>query len=301
MGDIIAKAVGFLIFILVAYALKKKGLIRKEDRSVLGGLLININLPCVIISGFQTFEYDNSLIVAAAIGLFSSLLGIFIGYLVSRKGDKETQIMHMMNTTGYNIGIFTLPFVASFLSAKAFICAVMFDIPNAVMVFGTSAAIASAVVNKEKKNPIPGILKHLFSTIPFVTYVVMLIVVTVGIQLPEKIFIISDIGSDATAYLAMIMIGVMIEFDIKKEDLIQAMSALVTRYGYSLVIAIAIYFLPFDIEIRKALIISTFSPVSTASIVFSEKLGCKSSVLGVFSSLNIVISMSVILCVVIFL
>ncbi|MFI3225825.1 MAG: hypothetical protein R3Y09_00330 [Clostridia bacterium] len=300
MNDIIAKAAGFVIIILLAYALKKIGVFKIEDKRVFGGMLININLPCVIISGFQSFQYDTSLVVAMVIGLFASFMGIFVGYLVSRKKDKESKILHMMCTPGYNIGIFTVPFVASFLSPTAVICVLMFDVGNAIMVFGTTAAITSAVVNKERGNPIPAILKRLFTTVPFVTYIVMVLIPTLGFSLPKEVYVITDIGANATAFLAMIMIGIMIEFKIKKDDLKQTTSALLARYGHSFFVSLVIFFLPYDIEIRKALIIAMLSPLSTSSIVFGENLGGKPSALAVFSSLNIIISMMLIIAVVVF-
>lgn len=301
MGDIIAKATGFVVIIMLSYAFKKIGIFKKEDKSVLGGMLININLPCVIISGFSTFTYDTSLVVAVIIGIVASLCSIPVAYFVSKNKSKESQILHIMGGTGYNIGIFTIPFVSSFLSSTAVVCALMFDIGNAIMVFGTTAAITSAIVNKEKSNPIPAILKKLFTTVPFLTYVVMILVQLLKISLPSHFYIMTDIGASATAFLAMVMIGIMIEFNVEKEDLKQTMTAIFTRYGYSLFVSALIYCLPYDIEIRKALIISMCSPLSTASLVFSEKLGCKPSLLGVFSSINIVVSMILIISVVIFL
>lgn len=301
MGDIIAKATGLIIIILTAYILKQVGIFKKEDKNFLGGILLNINLPCVIISGFQAFEFDISLVVAVAICYFSSFIGIGIGYLVSRKKDKEILILHMMGTAGYNIGIFTIPFVSSFLSAEAVLCVLMFDIGNALMVFGTISAITLAVVNKEKTNPLPQILKKLFTTIPFLTYILTISIALLGIKLPHEIYIVTDIGADATAFLAMIMIGIMLELNINKEDFKDALSAILTRYGHALWVSVIIYFLPFDIEIRKALIIAMFSPMSTASLVFSEKMGCKPSLLGVFSSLNIFLSISIIIGIILYL
>lgn len=301
MGDILAKALGFILIIAVAYLFKKKGIFKKEDANLLGVMLLNINLPCVIISGFRTFQFDTSLIIAIFICIAASLGSLVVSYFVSRNASKESQALHMIGSTGYNIGIFTVPFVSSFMSANAVVCALMFDIGNAVMVFGTTAAITSAVVNKQKTNPIPAIIKKLFTTVPFVTYMCVLITVLLGIKLPSGVYVITDIGTSATSFLAMVMIGIMIEFNIKKEDAKEAASAILTRYGYSLVVCVLIYMLPYDIEARKAMIIAMCSPLSTAATVFGRQLGCKESVLGVFNSLNIVISMILIISIVIFL
>lgn len=300
MGEILVKSVGFVFFIILAYFLKKRGMLKKEDKQLLGALLINVNLPCVVISSFRGFEYSHSLIIVLIMSFFICLIGIFLGYFVSRKKDRETIAFHMMNTTGYNIGTFTLPLVSVFLSQTAVLSVMIFDISNAIMVFGGIFAISSAVVNGEKKNPIPLIFKYLTSSIPFMTYMAMIVAVSFNIVFPDELYVITDIASSSTSFLSMIMIGVMLEFDMKKEDLLQISSALFARYGYSIAVSICIFFMPFEPEIIKALIISMFSPTSTLNIVFSEKLNCKASLIGAFSSLNIIISMTVITSVLIF-
>lgn len=301
MGEILIKSVGFVLFILLAYFLKQRGMLKKEDKRLLGALLINVNLPCVVISGFRGFEYSSAFIIVLVLSFCVCGIGVGLGYLASRKKDNETIALHMLHASGYNIGTFTLPLVSVFLSKTAVLSVMMFDISNAIMVFGIIFAVTSAVVTKEKQNPLPLILKYLTSSVPFLTYIAMILSIALKITFPSELYVITDIGASATSFLSMIMIGVMLEFNMKKEDLKQISSAIFVRYAYSLVVAVSIFFMPFDEEIKKALIICVFSPTSTLNIVFSEKLNCKPSLIGAFSSLNIVISMTIITCVLIFL
>ncbi len=302
MGQIIVTASSFVLVILLSYILKRIQIFRSEDAKFLGSLLINVNLPCVIISGFRDFEYDTSLLGAIILALGLSFLAIGVGFFVSKGKDTNSQILHMMGSSGYNIGIFTIPFVASFLNSQALIATLMFDIGNAVMVFGTTASVTTAIVNHDTRNPLPALLKKLFTTVPFVVYILMILCTTFGISLPSGIYVFTDMGSEATAFLAMVMIGLLIEFHVKLDDFKAVSSVVVTRYVFATVVSMLIYFvLPFDIEVRKALIICCFSPLSTASTVFAERMGCKSTLVGVFSSLSIMISMTIIIGIVILL
>lgn len=301
MQDIIFTACGFIVIILLSYFLKQIGMFKVDDKKFLGTILINVNLPCVIINGFSDFNFDISLILAIFLCMGISVFSIFVGYFVSRKKDKDVQILHMMSGCGYNIGIFTIPFVSSFLSSTAVVCALMFDIGNAVFVFGTTAAITSIIVNKDKSNPIPAILKKLFTTVPFIVYIVMAFVIALNITLPDIVFSVTDLGANSTSFLAMVMIGIMLEFNIKKEDLKVVSSAILVRYGVSALASVLIFLLPmFDLELKKALMITVFSPLSTASVVFTQKLGCKASLVGAVSSLTIIISIIAIVSIIIF-
>lgn len=302
MGDIIVTALGFVIIILVSYLFKKFGIFKADDRKFLSNMLININLPCVIINGFKDFQFEPAFGIAIALGLIINLVAVAVGYFVSMKKEDDAKKLQMMTCGGYNIGIFTVPFVSSFLSSTAVVSALMFDIGNAIVVFGTSAAIVTALVNKEKTNPVPAILKKIGTTPAFILYGVMIVVSIVGIQLPEPVFTIAAMGSESTAFLAMVLIGIMLEFKMEKSEIKFILSSLITRYTFSIIMAVLIYmFLPFDLEIRKALVISVFAPLATAGVVFASKIGCKPSHLGVFSSFSIVISMISIIAIVIFL
>lgn len=301
MQEIITTAFSFIIIILLTYFLKKIGMFKPEDKKFLSAILLNVNLPCVIINGFSDFTYDNSLILAIFLCLGISVVSIFSGYIISKNKPKEVTALYMMTSSGYNIGIFTIPFVSSFLSSTAVVCALMFDVGNAIWVFGTAAAITSAVVNKNKSNPIPAILKKLFTTVPFLSYIFMMFILLLNIQLPDIVFAVTDLGANSTSFLAMVLIGIMIEFNIDKTELREVLSVIGLRYSISILGCVLIFFLPmFDIELKKALMIAALSPLSTSSIVFSQKLGCKASSVGAVSSLSIIFSIIAIICVLVF-
>lgn len=301
MSEILIKSTGFILIILLSYLLKKRGIFKLEDKNMLAFMLLNINLPCIVISGFQNFQLELALLLAICFGVIANLGGVALGYLLSRKKPKEELALRMMSSAGFNIGIFTIPFVSGFLSPSALLGVLMFDIGNAVMVFGASAAITSAVVSKEKKNPLPALGKKLVSSVPFMTYMSMLVLYLVGVTLPSGLYLMTDIGAGATAFLAMVMIGIMIEFKIPKSEVKEVCGVLCSRYANSILFAVIFYCLPFPMELRKALILAVFSPVSTAGAVFSQALGCKPSLTGIVTSLSIIISIAAMIGIILFL
>lgn len=292
MASILTTASGFFIMIFIGYIMKKKGVISLKDKDFIGTILLNVCLPSVIVMSFQTFEFDVSMIVALVIGMLANLGGIFVGYLLSRKKSKEDQALFMVLAAGYNIGIFTIPFVSSFFEASAVMAVLMFDVGNAIFVMGTSAAVISAVLNNEKGNPFPAIAKKMSKSPTILTYIVMFAFVAMGIEFPEALFTIVDIPSRATSFLAMIMVGIMIEFNIEKSERNELLRLLCLRYGYGFFLsALLFFFLPFDLEVKKALMIGVLSPMSTASMVFAQTLGCKPSLVGGAGTFSILLSM----------
>lgn len=296
MEEILTTASGFFIMIFIGYLLKKLGIVKLEDKDFLGKILLNVCLPAVIIMSFQSFEFDSSLVIAFFIGCICNLTGIFVGYLISRKKEKESKAMLMMLTSGYNIGIFTIPFVSSFFTSTAVLSVLMFDVGNAIFVMGISAAIVNGVLNNEKGNPIPAILDKMRKSVTILTYVAMFTLIGIGIEIPEYVFSVASMPASATSFLAMTMVGIMIEFKIDPNEKKDLFTLLGIRYGYAFLLAFLIFnCLPFDIEVRKALMIGVMSPMSTASMVFAQTFGCKPSLVGGAGTFSILFSMILII------
>lgn len=292
MESIMTTASGFFFMIFLGYILKKRGLFKLEDKDFLGKILLNICLPAVIVMSFQDFTFDKSLIVAFFIGMLANLGGIFVGYLFSGKSEKEGKALLMFLTAGYNIGIFTIPFVSSFFSSAAVLAVLMFDVGNAMFVMGITAAIINGLINQEKGNPIPMILNKMSKSVCIITYVVMLCFIIAKIQVPSIVFSLANVPASATSFLAMIMVGIMLEFKIKPEEVKELCSFLVIRYAFSFCVSGLIFvFLPYDIELKKALMIGVLSPMSTASMVLAQTMGCKPSLVGGAGTFSILISM----------
>lgn len=292
MDSVLVTASGFFLMIFIGYLMKKRGLIQLKDKDFIGVVLLNVCLPAVIVVSFKTFVFDISMVVALLIGMLANLGGIFVGYLLSRNKSKEDQALFMVLAAGYNIGIFTIPFVSSFFEPPAVLAVLMFDVGNAIFVMGTSAAIISGILNNEKGNPLPAIAKKMSKSPTILTYVVMFTFVALGVEFPEALFTIVDIPSRATSFLAMIMVGIMLEFKIEKSESKELFRLLCLRYGYAFFLAFLAYkVLPFDVEVRKALMIGVLSPMSTASMVFAQTLGCKPSLVGGAGTFSILFSM----------
>lgn len=91
MLEIIFKAMGYIGIIILAYILKRTGVIKKEDSGVLTKMLLWITLPCSVISAFSLGENIEGLFFLPIIGLLLNIFMIAIAYLISYKKDKRGQ------------------------------------------------------------------------------------------------------------------------------------------------------------------------------------------------------------------
>ena len=294
MWEIIIRAGCFVSIILLGYFLKKIGVFREEDFSVLSKIVIRITLPAAIVTSFAGKEIDPAMLSIVALGFGGGLLYIFLGMVLSPKGSKEQRAFEVLNLPGYNIGCFTLPFVQSFLGPTGVIVTSLFDTGNAFICLGGSFGVASMIKDGTGFS-IKRIFKALSKSVPFLTYILMVVLNLLRIAVPGPIVSFADIIGNANAFLAMFMIGVGFKLAGDPKQLGYIAKILLARYGVAAVLAVICYFLlPFALEVRQALVILVFSPIGSAVPPFTQELKGDVGLSSAINSIAIIISIVII-------
>ena len=280
MGDVLVKAAAFVAVILAGYLMKRGGLFKKEDFHVLSKVVIYITLPSAIISNFSKMTIDYSLLLMCLIGIFCNLVTVAAGYLANIRRSGEYKAFDMLNVSGYNIGNFTMPFVQNFFGPVGFAVTSLFDAGNAVMCTGLTYTAASAAMAKQ-----------LFSSLPFDAYMLMTVLSFLHISLPAVALSFTETVGGANAFVALFMTGIGFELKLDRENLAEIGKALALRYGIAVIMSLAAFFLlPFSLEVRQALAVIAFGPVSSVAPAFSGRLGLDVGLASVINSLSIVVS-----------
>lgn len=219
---------------------------------------------------------------------------IIIGYLINRKHGPDQQSFEMLNLAGYNIGTFVIPFAQSFLGAMGVIAVSLFDTGNAVICLGGAFSIA-AMVKDGCGFSIKRIVMALVRSVPFMTYMTMLLLNLLRLQVPGFVMSVAGIGSNANAFMAMLMIGVGFKLELSDKKQVGTIAKLLTiRYSLATLFALIFYFLlPFELEVRQALVILAFSPIGSAVPGFTEQLKGDVGLSSALNSFAMVISITI--------
>lgn len=288
---VFSRAFAFVMIIAVGYVLKRRGFFHAKDFFLISKIVINITLPSAIISNFSKITMEKSLLMMCVIGLVSNILLVLLGFMINLGRPKEDKMFDMINLSGYNIGNFTVPFVQSFLGPVGFAATSLFDAGNAVMCTGITYSLASAVMGTGEKVSIKAVLRKLFSSVPFDSYVVMTTLTIMNVKLPSILIDFTGTVGGANAFLALLMLGIGFEVNLDKGKAARIMKILVLRYGTAVLFSLAFYFLmPFELEVRQALAILSFGPVSSVSPAFTGNLGGDVELASAVNSLSILVS-----------
>ena len=290
MLDILTRAGCFIVIILLGIFLKKIGLFKDSDFSVLSKIVLKITLPAVIITNFANKDLDPSMFIFTLLSILFGVVYILLGFLLNLSRSKEQRAFEILNFPGYNIGCFALPFVQAFLGPAGMIATFLFDIGNGFICLGGAFSIAS-MVKDGCKFSLMRIVRTLLKSVPFVLYLVMPILCLSRIPIPGFITSFAEIVGSANTFLSMLMIGVGFKLVADKTQIGSIARVLCVRYGFAMIFALICYFLlPFSLEVRKALILLVFSPFGTAIPAFTGEMKSDVGLSSAISSIAIICS-----------
>lgn len=296
MQEILTRAGCFVAIIVLGYLLKKLKFFPDSAFTVLSKIVIRVTLPATIVTNFAGKEFDMSLLAVIALGLGFNLVYLTVMALLGKKQSREALAFDLVNTPSYNIGTFTLPFVQSFLGPMGVVTTSLFDTGNAFISLGGSYAIGS-MVKSGAKFSFRRIGRALVRSMPFMTYIVMLVLALLHLKPPAAVMEFAGIIGSANAFLAMLMIGVGFHLELDKAHIGKIVKILSVRYGFAVLAALLCWFvLPFSLEIRQALVLLVFSPTASASPGWTAELDGDVGLASAIGSVSVVCSIVIILC-----
>lgn len=294
MLDILTRAGCFVAIIVLGFLLKKIGFFKQEDFTILSRITIRITLPAAIIVNFAGKQIDPAMLGLGLLGFGGGVIYILLGYLLNLRASKEQRAFEMLNLPGYNIGTFVLPFAQNFLGPVGVISTSLFDTGNSIICLGGAYSVASMIKDGNGFSA-KRILKALATSVPFVTYVIMVTMNLTKIPVPGFILSCAELIANANAFMAMLMIGVGFKLEANRSQLTRIAKMLVIRYGVATVLALIYYFvLPLDLEVRQALVILAFSPIGSAVPGFTGEMKGDVGLSSALNSITIIISIVII-------
>ena len=298
---VLSKAIAFVLIILIGYMCKRRGVFAPTDYQLVSKIVLNITLPCAVISSFAHFQLDLSLLAAVALGLSGNCVMIFVALMLTRRETLAAKIFYIFSLAGYNIGCFTLPFAQAFLTPFAVVALCMFDVGNSIMCTGMTYALTASCIGyadgHKDRFSMKSIAEKLLHSAPFVVYISMLLLALAGVKFPQSVFTFTDIVGAANPFLSMLMIGMMFEIKLDRQAMGYVKELFSVRYLASLACAGAfIYFAPFKQEVNYVIALAFMAPCTIIGPIFVEKLGGNVQLASLFNSMTIITSVILFTC-----
>ena len=290
MGDILINAGCFVAIIILGVVLRRIGFFKEDDFRVLSQIALKITLPAAVVVSFSQATLDPGLLVISALGLGCGAVYILVAFLVNWGKDREQKAFEVLNLPGYNIGLFAMPFISGFLGPMGVVTTSLFDTGNAVVCLGGAYGIADGIKNGGRIS-FARVGKALLTSVPFLAYVIMILLRLIGWQLPAPVLKFADIIRGASTFVAMLMIGVGFKIQVDKTQIGKILKLVLLRYAVAAGLALIFWnFLPFARDVRTALVLLVFAPIGAATPAFTGQLKCNVGLSSAINSICIVCS-----------
>lgn len=290
MLDILIKASAFILIIALGYFFKVREMISDDQGKAMSKVVMTITLPCALLLSARSISISLVLLVPTLIAILANFTMLTIGYFRGHRKEATAYSQEVIQLAGFNIGNFAFPFVQSFFPASYLMFLLLFDTGNAIMVFGGNVSVASFLSKVEGKMTLKMVLSKLFRSVPFCTYLLCFILSLFHLSLPSSILSIVKIGADANPFMAMFVLGVMVDFRIGKAELKELISLLALRFLGATLMVMLVYLLPIEQVVKEMLTICLIAPIAVVSPLFARDLGSKSAIPATLNSLSILMS-----------
>ncbi len=289
MLDTIAKAAILVSFICCGYMLKQLKLFSRQSFNTISTIVFNVTLPAAIIVHLNGIQFETHLLFISILAIGLNFIFIGLGYLLGR--NKEEKSFYMLNLNGFNIGNFALPFVSYFFDSAAVLIVCIFDAGNSIMCLGMAYGLASCVRGHKGENIVLLLMRSIFSSVPVLSYLLMISLALCSRQLPQVIVDWASIPASANTFLSMLMIGVALGISLEKEFIRIIFTNIGVRLAGAVVMTLGIYFfIDYPMDIKRVLMILVFSPIAGMACYYTAKIKGRIEVAACISSLYILVS-----------
>lgn len=280
-----------IIIIAIGYILKKINIITELDGEGLSRIIFNITLPALIIVSFTDMTIEPSLFLLIFFGLAYGVMMAFLAIYFFRREDRATKGMQTMLLSGLNIGLFAYPLVGGIWGKQGIQYFGMFDVGNAIVIFGVVYLIGSYYSTEDTNLNIKIILGKLLKSIPLMTYIIVCSLSIAGFQIPGLIIHVSEVVSVANMPLSFLLLGIYLSFSLDKIYVQQIAKVLALRYIIGLGIGIALFFiLPLNEMFKYTILLGLILPIPLSALAYAVEFDYDRKFVGTVSNLTILIS-----------
>ena len=278
------------IMIFVGYYASKRNIIDREANRKFSDLLLNITLPCMIITSFQ-FDFSAEVLYDAGriliIAVLIHLLSAVVARVIYNKSPWQTASVLRFVTIFSNAAFMGFPVIDSLYSQIGVFYTAMYVVVFNLFVWSYGvilftgqkdwSSIKSSLLN-------PGI----------VATIVGLILYAASIKLPLPLFKAFSMVGSMTTPLSMLIIGTLLA-QVNYQEILKGqhlISGIAMRLvGLPLLLFIILYFLGIKGVVANVLVLVTAMPAAAITVIFAEKHNADALLASRFVALSTILSL----------
>lgn len=287
MSVIINKIISIFLITGVGYGANKLNVLPNESNKYLVDMMMKITCPAMVITSIMATELTpdtlsktvQMLLLAAGFFVLSTALAwVFCVKILGITADKDAGIYVACMAT-VNNGFMGFPITQALFGSDILFLMVLFQTMLTIYLY--SAAVVLVNYGTEKTGDLKLILKSLANPCT-VCAVISIILLVLGIQLPEVIFNSLDSLGSATVPVSMLVVGIQLGGSNLKKVLGNKMifiTSFVKMLAFPMITFLIVNWLPIATDLKIALTFGASFPTAVVMVAISS-MENKNSVLA---------------------
>ena len=292
METALIKVLAFVCIIVAGYWMGHTGKLGNMPGEFVSKIVFTFTLPCAVLHAFGAADFSpQMLLLLVPLGFVFAFGAYLVTFAITPRTKREDRTFYLLNGCGFNLGCFALPFVQAIFSPTMAVATCLYDAGNAFMMAGGSYALTGLIAGGSRiQHPVRFVAKRLFSSLPFDTYLLIIVLSVAGARLPSELVAFTEPIANANSFLAMFMLGLMMSFSISHERMAKVARLVGLRAAFSAVLTCVVWLaLPVDNVMRALLTLLAWSPASALAPMYTQMSGGDGGLAGFANALTIIL------------
>ncbi|MGB9768587.1 MULTISPECIES: AEC family transporter [Dictyoglomus] len=279
-----------VLVIIIGYIAKKIKLFPEDTGTVLSRLVIYITLPATVLKVFISSALKLDLFIVPLISFFFGLLIFLIGFLLLNNLELEDRLKWtlLIGICGYNVGLFSYPFIKSLYGDEGLLYMAMFDIGNSFIVFGLSYALSLVSEDGWSFNKTSHLLERVFSFFPLQVYIISILLSLLKVNFPEIFISLISQLSIPNSTLALFTLGYFLDFRLNKAEIRALIYGTLIRFIPGIIFSLVLRSIWHSLMV-KIISIGVLLPAPLVVVIYSNEKGLNSKFASFYVSLTILL------------
>lgn len=279
-----------VLVIIIGYIAKKIKLFPEDTGTVLSRLVIYITLPATVLKVFISSALKLDFFIVPLISFFFGLLIFLIGFLLLNNLELEDRLKWtlLIGICGYNVGLFSYPFIKSLYGDEGLLYMAMFDIGNSFIVFGLSYALSLVSEDGWSFNKTSHLLERVFSFFPLQVYIISILLSLLKVNFPEIFISLISQLSIPNSTLALFTLGYFLDFRLNKAEIRALIYGTLIRFIPGIIFSLVLRSIWHSLMV-KIISIGVLLPAPLVVVIYSNEKGLNSKFASFYVSLTILL------------
>ncbi len=268
MLSIYLELLPIFLLIFIGILLRKVGVVKRDEASLFLRLVFYLTMPALVLTNIPATKITPDYFYLPIIPPIIGAILFFVSLLIGKKLKLERKSLGVFIISSLILNTaFVFPFVSMMFKQEGVSRILIFDVGNAIMIFGFAyyQACKYGRNNPKKKD----IYLRFLQSVPLWAILTSVIMNIAGIQLSGPLLNFAKIAGDLTIPLLLISVGVF--FEPKLSYFKVSLIAIIIRMGLGMLLGLGLVHL-FGLEgiTKYVAILATATPMGYNVLTFSS-------------------------------